>query len=292
MDPGSVLNNAGGVAWIKGLHAQAVAAALDVSTAGDGTHLSEGLPPGSITQLEPSPPEVRELAQPYPSFGGREPESPSVFRTRVSERLSHKNRAVTPWDIEHLILDAFPEVAFARCLSHTILDSGVNEEIQRTMPGHFTVIIVGQTQRPNQLVPRFSAARLTEIMTYLRTRTSPFITLAVRNPEVISISLHFEVAFHGTGSFEFFRNQLSADLRGYLSPWTDAQGNVPSLGGQIYRSSAEAFVTSLPYVDHVEGFGFANASPETEKIDILPYAIGIPGDHEIEQVNASNREIS
>ncbi len=289
---GSVINNAGGVAWIKGLHAQAVAAVLDVSATFDNAHLKGGLPPDSITRLQPSPLEVRELVQPYPSFGGREQETPSAFRTRVSERLRHKNRAITPRDIEYLVLEVFPDVAFVRCLSHTSLNPALDEEIQRTMPGHFTVIIVGQTQHPNQLVPRFSAARLTEIMNYLRTRTSPFITLVVRNPEVISISLHFEVAFQGTGSFEFFRNQLSTDLRGYLSPWTKAQGNVPSLSGQVYRSSAEAFVTSLSYVDHVEGFGFANAPPELEKIDILPYAISIPGDHEIEQVNASNREIS
>ena len=41
------------------------------------------------------------------------------YYRRISERLRHKNRAITSWDYEQIILENFPEVFKVKCLNST-----------------------------------------------------------------------------------------------------------------------------------------------------------------------------
>jgi hypothetical protein len=73
---------------------------------------------------------------PYPSFGGRVTEDNAEFYNRVSERLRHKDRAITIFDYERLVLESFPDIYRVKCIDHT--DEGCE-----LAPGH--VLVEGTT---------------------------------------------------------------------------------------------------------------------------------------------------
>ena len=80
-------------------------------------HLNETLPANTITKLVIPIPAINTVKQPYSSFGGKGQEDKAQFIKRVSERLRHKDRAVTMWDYERLVLEQFPDIYKVKCLN-------------------------------------------------------------------------------------------------------------------------------------------------------------------------------
>jgi hypothetical protein len=97
---------------------QAVEAVLN-DQGNDPSHYANALPAGSISKLEVPAPAISKVQQPFASFDGKPAEISSVFYTRVSERLRHKNRAINAWDYEHLILNRYPTVYKVKAINHT-----------------------------------------------------------------------------------------------------------------------------------------------------------------------------
>ena len=85
----------------------------------DDSHFDQALPAGSIGGLVTKVEEVSTVSQPFASFDGKSRESGRAFYTRVSERLRHKARAVTPWDYEHLVLNRFHSIYKVKAIPHT-----------------------------------------------------------------------------------------------------------------------------------------------------------------------------
>ncbi len=67
------------------------------------------IPAKTISKLVESNPAVKTITQPFDSFNGRTRETDEHFYVRVSERLRHKQRAITIWDYEHILLEQFPQ---------------------------------------------------------------------------------------------------------------------------------------------------------------------------------------
>jgi hypothetical protein len=85
----------------------------------DQSHFDAALPAGSISKLSVAVSQIGKVQQPFASYDGKHQEIGKEFYTRVSERLRHKARAITPWDYEHLVLDRFPSVYKVKCITHT-----------------------------------------------------------------------------------------------------------------------------------------------------------------------------
>ena len=85
----------------------------------DQSHFDKALPAATISKLVEGVPEVSKVSQPFASFDGKHREIGKEFYTRVSERLRHKHRAITPWDYEHIVLDRFPSIYKVKCITHT-----------------------------------------------------------------------------------------------------------------------------------------------------------------------------
>lgn len=98
----------------------------------DSSHFDLALPAGSISKLENPVTEVNKVAQPFSSFDGKHQEIGREYYTRVSERLRHKARAITPWDYEHLVLDQFPSIYKVKCITHTDPECLCREPEKRT----------------------------------------------------------------------------------------------------------------------------------------------------------------
>lgn len=236
-----------GVCDLVAVHPHAVQAErLDAAAAGDD--LAQPLPAGQINApVEP----VRGLAavvQPYSSFGGRPAERDRLFETRVSERLRHRQRALTPWDYEHLVLERFPQLYKAKCLR---ADARAAAE-----PGTVMLVVVPDiTQRfPfDPFAPKASAALLLDIQTFLADKVPASARLRVSNAHFIALKVRCGVRFRPGTDEGWCRQQLNDDLNRFLSPWAYPGGADLVIGGSIYANSIIDFIERRPYVDFIAG---------------------------------------
>lgn len=230
------------------IRTQAVTATF-VDQGNDPERLAHPLSAKSIAGLVERQPAVAKVEQPYISVGGRPSEDQSAFYTRVSERLRHKQRAVTVWDYERLVLERFPQIYKVKCLKH-------NEMPQE--PGATTIIVVvipRQTKDEGlRLEPRAANGLLREIEAYLQGCASPFVTVAVRNPQYKTINYRVAVKFCEGKDEGYYERQLNEDLVRFLSPWAYDDRSDITFCSTIYGSTVINFISTRDYVEYVANF--------------------------------------
>ena len=256
------------VCKILGIHPQAISVIFE-NRNNDPKHLETALDAETISKMVNRIPSVKKVVQPFSSFGGKTKEKSEAFYTRVSERLRHKNRAITIWDYEHLVLENFPEIYKVKCLNHTSFDSEL-------APGNvYMITIPNLTNRNtgNILKPKAKANTLSEIQQFLDKKSSMFTNIHVQNPDYEEILLEFDVAFHQSYEFGFYKMVLNEDIKKYLTPWAFDESKAISFGGKIHKSLIINFIDSLEYVDFVTNFNMfhvdemGNRSPNLEIIE-------------------------
>ncbi len=218
------------------------------------THLKFGLPAFTILKMEERNRDIKSIEQPYPSFNGKEEENNDDFYARISERLRHKNRASSAWDYEHLVLEAFPQISFALCMSH----SEIKEKKMSIVPGSITLLVSPDTEmlpQENFLEPMVPEQLLTQIKDYIKTLASPHVNVSVMNFAYKPVMVHCEVQLKkGYNDTSFYHDKLNADLVNYMSPWT-TEDKETELKGWMYRSRNVAdiyyFLENLEYIDYV-----------------------------------------
>ncbi|WP_114782552.1 baseplate J/gp47 family protein [Botryobacter ruber] len=221
-----------------------------------GNYFKNTLPAGTISKMVVSDSAVKKINQPYASFHGRVKEQDNHFYVRVSERLRHKNRAITMWDYERLVLEAFPAVYKAKCINHTHIQeqtSGTQTIFvdNERKPGHVLVVPIPDLKNKNAfdpLRPYTSLGLLTEIQKYLYRHISSHVNLEVRNPRFEEIQLEFKIKYL-TAENEFYTKELKSELEKFLAPWAyDPQTDI-EFGGKISKSVLIDFIEERPYVD-------------------------------------------
>ena len=258
-----VRKNAAAVCDVIEIAAQAVAATFQ-DQKNDPGFLATPTPANTISKLKVKQSAVKKIKQPYASFGGKVEERSPEFYTRVSERLRHKGRGVGPWDYERLVLENFPEIYKARCISHATYnyaDEERNIEIPASefAPGFVTVIVIpdlNNLNAVNPLEPRASLATLEKVKSFLSERISPFAAkrLKVINPLYEQVRVSFQFAPKGSGDSGVYETRLNDDIKRFLSPWAYGKSADISFGGKIHRSTILNFVEERPYVDYVVDF--------------------------------------
>ncbi|HVZ42080.1 MAG TPA: hypothetical protein VHI13_22565 [Candidatus Kapabacteria bacterium] len=221
-----------------------------VESGNDTLHLASALPAGSIKALKKGLTAVKSVSQPYASFGGSMKEAGSVFSTRVSERLRHKNRCITPWDYERVILEAFPNIHRVKCIPHA-------KEGSWRAPGHVLIVLVPDLRNRNAidpLEPRVDAGTIDVITQHASAHAGMGVNVKVTNPRYQKIRLDFKVRFHAGHEFNYYRNALEGELIRALSPWAFDAAREIAFGGTIYKSVLLDIVEDLPYVDYVTDF--------------------------------------
>jgi hypothetical protein len=238
------------------------AQALRVSFADQGNSpdfLARPLPAGAISKLAQPDSAVKTITQPFTTLGGAGAEQPQAFYTRISERLRHKDRAISLWDYERLILDAFPQLYKVKCLNHTKYEadsgSGSLGVYRELAPGHVTVVTIPNLQfrnMTNPLQPYTSLALLDEIAAFLQQRLSSFTKLYVKNPLFEEVFAAFNLHIRDGYDPAYYKGLLQQAITNFLSPWAfSAGGGGPSFGGKIYKSALIDFIENQPYVDYV-----------------------------------------
>lgn len=238
--------------------------------------LNTALPAKTISKLKTPQSAIKKITQPYSSFGGRSLESSDAFYIRVSERLRHKARAITIWDYEHIILEAFPQIHKVKCLNHT---KSVDEDYNEVLPGHVTIITIPDLQQRNDinpLKPYTSQATLKAIEEYLLKRISCHVQLYVVNPVFEEVLLRFELKLaKGYDDFTVYSKKLKEEITTFLSPWVTGSGDI-SFGGRIVKSVLINFIEERPYVDFIT------------EVEMLLYAeLGTANEKDYDEIVAS-----
>ncbi len=229
------------------VHAQAVTAAFDDNN-NNLDHLNTGLEASTIGKLITRVPQIKSLNQPYNSFGHEALEEDAFYYRRVSERLRHKNCAITIWDYEHIVLEAFPEVYKVLCLKHT---NGQN----MLAPGHVTLVVIPDIINKNVFdiyQPRVSTATLNKIKAHINKLNSLHVEAQVINPEYERVTVQLGVQFYKGFDRNFYEKQLDEDITKFLSPWAfDSTKNI-AFGIALHSSVLIDYIEELPYVDYLE----------------------------------------
>jgi hypothetical protein len=235
-------------------------------------HLVKGLPANTITRLVRRNANVPRVQQPHPSFDGRVHEGTPEYFRRNSERLRHRNRAVTAWDLERLVLEAFPDVFKVKCLPHTDATGAYKA-------GHAALVVVPNLRRTgaiNSLEPRPSAVLLEEIKDRVAGLTSSFATVHAIQPAFERLRVEANVVFKAGRDPGYYAGVLNDDLKRFLSPWAYDDGEDILFGTRIYRSDILAFVEGRDdYVDHVTGLKLYHSHDGLPRDGIGSMTIGV-----------------
>ncbi|WP_024769971.1 baseplate J/gp47 family protein [Aquimarina macrocephali] len=211
------------------------------------THLYNGLLAESISKLISRVPQIKGASQPYNSFDGKPLESDDEYYRRISERLRHKNRAITLWDYEHLIMQEFPEVFRVKCLNHTSNDSFLS-------PGDVTLVAIPDIVDKNVFdifEPRLSTATLNKIQNFINQLNTMHVEAVVMNPQYEQVLIKLNVKFYQQYDENFYQKQLKEDLVKFLSPWAFDTSQEIIFGIELNRSTLIDYVEKLFYVDYL-----------------------------------------
>lgn len=246
---------AGAISKLLSVDAQATISTFQPNKNADD-FLNQPLPASTITKLKTPDAALKKIAQPYNSFGGRPKENEDHFYVRVSERLRHKARAITIWDYEHLVLEAFPEIYKVKCLNHTsVCSSDGKEYTNEVQPGHVLVITIPSLKNRNEanpLKPYTNQDTLTRIENFLKEKVSCFVTVKTRQPLFEEVGISFSLKLYEQyKDFTLYANMLKEEITQFLTPWAfDTNADV-QFGGKIYKSSLINFIEERYYVDYI-----------------------------------------
>ena len=217
----------------------------------DSDNLSESLPGGSINQLKTAISEIKSIKQPYNSTGGKLPESTKHFHLRTSERLRHKNRAITAWDYERLVLEKFPNIYKVKCLAACTENE---EDPFQNDPGKVILIVVPDIRNKvpfNPFEPKVPSDQLFAIKQFLEQRMPPWANLEIKNPRYIQVKIKAFVRFKQGYNEGYFKNKLNHDLLEFLAPWAFDNSAEIVFGNKIQAGSIINFIDKREYIEFV-----------------------------------------
>ena len=233
------------------------------------------LPAGSISKLKTADPKTARIIQPIPSRGGIPPESNAEFYTRISERLRHKDRAITAWDFEHLALQQFSEIGLVRCLNHT--SSKVPGGI---CPGSCLLLIMPEmaNKDENALAPKTNQHLLGQVEHFFQSRIPPFIKLEVRNPEYEYVRVTAVVRLQANAEPGRVLNNLNEGLVKIIAPWAKNYQDLNPFENRINYFTLLEYLYRQESVKEVSHFYIERLSSDEEDAivtEVLPESFDV-----------------
>lgn len=249
---------------IRHVAAQGVAVTL-IKEGVDASHYDQPLAAGRITELVEAEPRITTIEQPYPSFKGKPAETIEQLPIRASERLRHKNRALTAWDYEHLVLAKFPELYLVRCY--------------RTDEQSTTVVVVPINYDPKILQPKVPLYLKQNIQAYVATISPYGQQVVVTDPTYLVAQLKVIIKIAPGYDADKVKVDINENIKQHMTPWnTGAEQNNRVLGDSFNLAEIAEVIERNPAV-----MGVAKVqSINTIKEKLEPNEIVVPAqNHEI-----------
>ncbi len=268
------------------IHVQALKAEF-INTENSLDHLQNGIPPNTISKLINRIATVKKVTQPFASFDGAPEEDDINFYRRISERLRHKNRAITLWDYEHLILQKFKYLHKVKCLNHSTYDCNQS-------PGEVLIVVVPDIKNQNVFnvyEPQVSANKLSEIETYTNGLNTSLVDAKVVSPVYEPVLVSLEVKFYTGFDNNLYTKELKEDIAKFLAPWAfDTQASI-SFNNTLYSSEMIFYIENLEYVDYIKNFTLTHngvAKQEATPTDEKSILTSVPAkEHDVNYITAS-----
>ena len=204
----------------------------------------ESIPALSINKSEQKIPGLKEIIQLTNTTEGEKAEDKEMMRIRLSERISHRNRAVNARDFERLVLEKFPMVQKVKCLPFT--DSKGNK------PGVVTLAIIPQTSERSR-TPKANSKLLIDIEDYLQNYTGMFTTIDAINPVYEYLQVKCKVTLRKSRSEGYYLRLLNREINNYIASWEE-KNESPVFGNSISFMDLANFIRSRKYVMNVKNF--------------------------------------
>jgi len=173
------------------------------------------------------------------------------FYYRISEQLRHKNRAVSNWDIERIVLDRFNQIEKVRVY-------GRNSHPRELVKGSNLQIVVVPR---NRLVERARVrstnvdfSTLIEIREYVSQFVSPHVKVEVSNPVYEQLKVKCKVKFNDLQKSGYLISVLNSELISYLSPDIENESIEKGFDESISKAEILNFIESRSYVEFVTEF--------------------------------------
>lgn len=242
------------------VYAQAVKVVRSIGMQSNSESFNE-IPSGSITQAKQSIPGLDSIRQVQPSFGGRPTEDRVHLRTRVSERLRHKKRALLAEDYELLILEQFPQVYKVKCFPNMAPDSETENFL---CPGHLLIVVIPYLTQETQNIkkPLLNGHLVNEVKTFISNLAPSFVTIHVRNPVYEVIQVRCTVKLKKVSNSGLYINRLNQAISDFLSPWNDTIGYAIHFGWTVSEHDIESYIQQLDFIDRVTNFSILRIAPD------------------------------
>lgn len=279
-----------------GINAQAVLAQF-ADNSNELSHLKNGIKAKTISKLVKKVPGNKSVTQPYSSFGGLPQETDEAFYRRVSERLRHKNRAITIWDYEHLVLQAFPEIYKVKCLNHSKIEYLKDGTIKRyyLAPGNVLLVVVPDIVNKNVFdiyKPRVSKATLNAIEVCVNQLNTLHVNASVINPVYEEVTVSLMVKFYKGYDENYYKKVLNEDIIKFLSPWAFDKTAGINFGLSFHKSVLINYIEELGYVDYVSDVKLFHRTAETQKEKGEEVNIVVPTNPMAILVSSKNHKVS
>ena len=196
---------------------------------------------------------ILSVVQPLATQAGRAEESQASFVSRISEYLRHKQRAITTWDIERMLLREFDQLAHVRAFGQYGYEKFVapGEVIVAALPKVLSSAVFYQ--------PRLNPGELRQMEDYLSSLSSPFAKITVRNPLYEFIWIKAKLVLHSRETGAVLK-QLHQDLLRYICPWFYEDPQQAMTMPVVKRSDLFLYLQSRPYISFVTGFSLIHLS--------------------------------
>lgn len=174
------------------------------------------LPATTIQEMPETDQRIEHIAQPLPGFGGKPAQTEERLSSHLTARIGNRHRAVNAKDYEQIVLEHFPEVDKAVCI--TLTEKG-KAEVR-------LVVFSRSEDEQYYLSPSW---KLTEIERTMQNHASPFVRLKVMNPEYEQITVSCKAVLRENVQNEgkVIRN-LTTLAQNYLAPWINKR-EIPNL---------------------------------------------------------------
>jgi uncharacterized phage protein gp47/JayE len=201
---------------------------------------------GTVTDLKSSIALVDTVTNPIPADGGADIESTETLVRRSTNRLKHRNRAVTARDYEQLAKAEYPELARVSC-----------EPEHGTDQSRVTVLIIPQTDREKP-VPSIELKHGVRETLAAHAPASlvedDSAEIVVRGPGYSELSVEATVHATNVKSVSLLKSTIRERLDEYLHPLTGNEGIGWPFGELPTSEALEDVIAGVESVSAVDSF--------------------------------------
>lgn len=190
---------------------------------------------------------IEKITGPYSYELHEANENQESYYSRISEQMRHKNRVVSNWDVERLILEKFKNIEKVRVY-------GRNSHPRELVKGSSMQIVLIPRSNPiegtNMRTNMVDYITLLEVKKYISQFVSPYLKLEVSNPVYEELKVRCSVKFKDPQKKGHFRKILNSELISYLSPDIENSYIEKGFDESISKTEILNFIESRSYVDY------------------------------------------